>query len=189
MTKNTLTMTLAEGSAPAVDAILTAVEHVPGLGIAVGILKAKDDYLSRMFKAKLRSFIEGLGNKTAEEIAAMGGKFEDPTQRESVAEALLLSLESYSSLDKCEMLGTVFQAFLKGVIDNTQLRRLALAIDKGFPDDLKRYAYEDIDESVLTPEFMESLMVSGLTKSNGGIDGGMAISTPLGKVFKSAMRC
>jgi hypothetical protein len=190
-----LTSVFVEGAAPAIDAVLTVLESVPVVGSAVATLKAWDDFRARMMTAKLQSFIDGLGSKSSEEIKAMQESFAKPEEAQQMGEALLLTLESYTALEKCTLLGRLFLAYLERRLGNQDFRRLALSLNVAFPDDLEDYLAERDINALGKHSCMPHLVGAGLSRAKAygtiaGVDGSMPTLfevTGLGKVFREVI--
>lgn len=112
------------------------VEVIPFVGAAVKLLQAKDSIADRLYAAKLASFIRGVGtfDQAARDQAAAHLLRHGNAK---LGDTLLLVLDRMTDLDKPELLGLLFKAFAKGELTAPQLRRLAVAVDVGFADDLR----------------------------------------------------
>ncbi len=192
MTHRSLTESLSVGAAPAIDAALTTLGQFPGFSVALGLLQGFDDFRARSMAAKLASFLEGMERQLPDAIKAIDKKLDDPASREMVSEAVLLTIERYTSLKKCELVGRLFRQYMKGVIDSTVLRRLVAAIDAAFIDDLEAYL-ADAYSVVLEQKPYQALLVgAGLMEliqsgSIGGPAARMYRATPLGVALKSVL--
>jgi len=164
------------------------------LGMAIGFLKTVDDLRNRAFEAKLRSFVEGLGDQNPADIEQMASEASTPDEGKIIGETLFLTLDSYTALDKCEILGVLFAAYLKRVISQEDFRRLALAIDGAFIDDLQSFLENPLPPIWLRPRdetFYAHLERVGLTKTHSdilrrnGTVSGQIKPTPLGEAFRS----
>ena len=180
---------------PISDAVMGVLEQIPVVGIAVGIARSYDTIRDHVFEQKMRSFFTGLGSQPDEEVKAMDARCEDPKEAEAVGETLFLTLDRLNSISKCELLGVMFVAYLRRVISSEELRRLALAIDGAFEDDLKEFLiwYSPFDRQVRNDICYKNLDRAGLTKFNDPlvVRGGMtelpAIEvSPLGKALRKA---
>ncbi|MFC5523832.1 hypothetical protein [Polaromonas jejuensis] len=197
MKKTKLRTVMAEGAAPVIDAVLTVLDGVPVLGTAVAVLKGWDDFRARMMTAKFQSFLEGLGDKSPEQVQEMLEAFNDSPEVEQMGETLLLTLESYTALEKCSLLGKLFCAYLEQRLNNQDFRRLALAINVAFPDDLLEYLSLDSHnvDLVGTARCMPYLVSAGLAREKpygtiASLDGNMPrlySYTALGQAFRSAI--
>jgi hypothetical protein len=162
MHKSNLTTVISEGIGPSADAVLSALDCLPVIGVAVGLLKTVDDFRSRAMIAKLKSFIDGAGNISSEDIAAMEESFLDPDQKQTLGETLLLTLDSYTTLIKCELLGELFLCFLKKLISGEELRRMALAINGAFEEDLRKLVARYVENCQIGDSFLHNLALVGL---------------------------
>jgi hypothetical protein len=186
---------VADFAVPIADAAMAVIEQIPVLGIAVGMLRGYDKIRDHVFEQKIRSFFAGLGSKSDEEIGAMASRCEDPKEAKAVGETLLLTLDRLSSLLKCEYLGVLFIAYLKRKISAEQLRRLALAIDGAFEDDLAEFLIWDppYGRQLRNVLFYKHLERIGLTAFHdplvmrGGMTDPPAMQiTPLGAALRNA---
>lgn len=187
MTKISRTQNLADSLAPVGDAALVILEGIPGLSIAVGLLKAHDDFRNRALAKKLTAFINGLGAPEDVKRAAQDAKARDPAQHAQIGEVLILTLDNFTDTLKCELLGKLYWAFLLGLLSGAELRRLALCIQVAFSDDLTDFVNKEINESAAFEPFLRYLQNAGLTESTGGFDGGMPILTPIGRKLKEVL--
>lgn len=180
---------LAESTAPLGDLALSALDMVPGLSGAVGLLKAVDDYRSRALAAKLRAFLDGHQYQSAAVQEEMKEKLSHAAERTSIGDMLFFSIESYNDVYKCELLGRLFNAYLLDFLTSAELRRLAQSISAAFVDDLQEFIEaNEINELQPVQPFHWHLAPSGLMASNGGLDGGLPSMTDLGSKMRSALR-
>jgi hypothetical protein len=139
------------------------LEAVPFVSLAFKALKAKDSISDAMFANKLVLFINGIGELSDDERGRPREKFLQDGGKKA-GETLLLVLDRVTDLDKPELLAFLFKQFVNELISSEQLRRLCVAVDVGFADDLR---------DLLTPEAGRSeqekqdcrrrLMPTGLT--------------------------
>jgi len=116
-----------------------AVAAVPVVGTAWKLVQGLDDLRSKILKAKLHGFLTEpslLRSVDAGRIRSRLGKDE---QRETIGEALFLTLDKMTDLKKPELLGRAFAAYLDEVIDSETLLVLAHAIDSAFVGDLEYF--------------------------------------------------
>lgn len=192
MKHRSLTETLGTGASPAIDAALSALGHFPGFGVAVGLLQTADDFRARAMAAKLSSFLEGMQKQTPAAIGAMQVKLDNPQTSEAVTEALLLTIERYTSLKKCEIVGRLFRQYMNGAIDSELLRRMAAAIDDAFIDDLEAYLADDWRITSELKPYQAQLVRAGLMElipdgTIGGPGRPMYRATLLGSRMRSVL--
>lgn len=192
MKHRSLTETLGTGASPAIDAALSALGHFPGFGVAVGFLQTVDDFRARAMAAKLASFLEGMQQQPPDAVDAMHAKLDDPETTEKVTEALLLTMERYTSLKKCQIVGRLFRQYMNGMIDSELLRRMAAAIDDAFIDDLEAYLADDWTITSRLKPYQAQLVRAGLMElipdgSVGGPGRPMYRATLLGLHMKTAL--
>lgn len=143
-----------------------AVKAVPVIGTAVKLLKGMDDMRSRALAAKLTKFLTepALQSETIRAKLRAGISTSDEEARK-VGESLLLVLDRMTDMDKPSLLAKVFVAYLDEVISESELRRIAQALNAAFIDDL--LALQDWDESLHPKygnEWKQLLAGSGLTQ-------------------------
>jgi hypothetical protein len=164
------------------------LEAVPIVSFAVNALKAKDSVVDAIYANKLVRFVNGIGELTKEDIQLAREKFLRDDGKKA-GETLLLVIDRLTDLDKPELLGFLFKQFIMGHITSEQMRRLSVAVDVAFGDDLR----DLLDpESKLSNEQMQDcrrrLAPTGLTflfvASGFGVGGESSYHfTVLGKVF------
>jgi hypothetical protein len=130
-----LTMTVGEFAADTVTKG-DVLEAVPFVNIAFKALKAKDSIADAMFANKLVLFVNGIGELSEEELRSAKEQFLRDDGKKA-GETLLLVLDRITDLDKPELLAFLFKQFVNGELSAEQLRRLSVAVDVGFADDLR----------------------------------------------------
>lgn len=161
-------ITVLDTSAPIVDAVLANLTEVPILGTSLKALKFKDAVVDHILQAKVTAFFKELDQHSQESIETMIEKARDPVEGPRVAETVLLSLNSFTAISKCDMLGKLFVAYLEKKISALDLRRLAGAIDAATPEDLQAFLEIVIVDGVEYIEPLEHLTRSGLVKIKPG---------------------
>lgn len=187
MAKISRTQHLADSLAPVGDAALAVLDVIPGLSIAVGLLKAHDDFRNRALAKKLAAFMNGLGAPEDVKRAAHDAQARDPAQHAQIGEVLIFTLDNFTDTLKCQLLGKLYWAFLLGLLSGSELRRLALCIQVAFSDDLTDFVNNQINELTPFQPFHQYLQNTGLTESTGGFDGGLPSLTPIGRKMKEAL--
>lgn len=184
-----LTMSVGEF---AVDTVTKGdvLEAVPFVNLAFKALKAKDSISDAMFKNKLVLFVNGIGELSEEERRKVAEHFLRDEGKKA-GETLLLVLDRLTDLDKPELLGFLFKEFANGRLTAEQLRRLTVAVDVGFADDLRDLLDEQLQgTSERSQDCRRRLVPTGLTFLHvaGGLDvaGEMTYHfTELGRLFYS----
>lgn len=161
-----LTMSTAEAIADVLmrDELIAAI---PVIGTAFKTVKAMDSIRDHLFASKLQQFLaqaETMPQEDRVEAARMLGA--DDEGRKS-AETLLMVLDRITDLDKPALLGMLFMHFGSGRLTASELRRLALAVDAAFSDDLEVFLNEPEEalEMDMTASHRESLISAGLTRA------------------------
>ncbi len=142
--------------------------------------------------AKLASFLEGVQQQIPDAIDAMHEQLDNPETSEKITEALLLTIERYTSLKKCEIVGRLFRQYMNGMIDSELLRRMAAAIDDAFIDDLEAYLADDWTITSKFKPYQAQLVRAGLMElipdgSVGGPGRPMYRATLLGSHMKAVL--
>lgn len=182
------TQLLVEGIAPGADLILGELSWLPIIGPAIGVMKTIDDFRNRILATKLHAFLRGLGSHSSQETEAMVQKLGDANERAKIGEVLFLTIDRYTDLDKCELLGRLVFACCLGLLTAKEVRRLAMAIDGAFPDDLHEFLEKEITFTTPAHPFLHHLEKAGLTDSgHSGSFAGIPSSTPLGQRMKDAL--
>jgi hypothetical protein len=110
-------------------------EAIPIAGHFVKVWRIAHDARDALFAAKLRAFILEPALQTPEARAQMRERAHSEDSKR-VGETLLLVLERLTDMMKPAWLARCFAAYLSGEITASDLRRLAMAIDLAFGDDL-----------------------------------------------------
>jgi hypothetical protein len=114
-----------------------AVKAVPVVGTAFRLLKGLDDLRDRALQAKLMKFITEPALQTERARERMKGMAASTEEQQKIGEALFLTIERMTDLDKPSYLAKLFFSFLDDQIDAALLRRMAHAVDVAFIDDLR----------------------------------------------------
>jgi hypothetical protein len=144
-----------------------AVKAIPVVGTAVKLCQGLDDIRARALAAKLQAFIAephlqspAASEKIKRKLATNSEEFG------SVGEVLFLVLERLIDLDKPQILAKVFVAYLDEAVSQSELKRLAQAVDLAFGEDLLAFLNaEAIQLQDETQPWMPLLEPSGLTAS------------------------
>jgi hypothetical protein len=91
----------------------------------------------RIFLQKIFRFLQGAQATTAEERSAFAERMEaEPEYQRKVGEGLFLLLDRHENVDKSELLGRVFAAFVRNEISDEEFQRYSFIIDRLFLRDL-----------------------------------------------------
>jgi len=91
----------------------------------------------RIFLQKIFRFLQGAQATTAEERRAFAERMEtDQEYQRKVGESLFLLLDRHENVDKSELLGRVFAAFVRNEISDEEFQRYSFIIDRLFVWDL-----------------------------------------------------
>jgi hypothetical protein len=156
-----------EGAEAALDLATDneAVKAVPVVGTAFKLLKGVDDLRDRALQAKLMKFLTEPALQTERARERMKAMAASTEEQQQVGEALFLTLERMTDLDKPSYLAKLFFSFLDDQIDAALLRRLAHAIDVAFIDDIRAiHADENGDVRDIAAHVLKPLMSSGLAE-------------------------
>lgn len=142
---------------------------IPIIGSAIKICKASDAIKDRLFTLKLIKFIteleqvpEHTKNKYKQKIA------ENPTEAENIGSTLLLVVDKLIDLEKPQIIAKIFTAYLDEKITASDLKRIIIAIDTAFLDDLNKFLDVPSLPEKATNDWMQYLSTSGLTRTVTG---------------------
>ena len=143
------------------------VEAIPALGLVVKLMRAKNATSDHLLARKVEGFLQGTGKLTAQQReAAVHEMFEDRDEAQRAGEHLVMMLDRVTDTEKPTYLGKLFRHFASGRIDHDQLRRLSMAVENGFMDDLKHLLHPLQEERLSAEEIQDCrrrLMHTGLT--------------------------
>lgn len=135
---------VAEVARPIVAAL---VDKVPVLGQLVELYGIGESVSDQIFLAKVRRFIEGLAVVGGAEARAFADEIhDDPEMATRAAEAVLLSLNAITDLEKAPVLAYIYAAYLRDEISFETLRRLLNAVNQAMVEDLWALAEEPAEE-------------------------------------------
>jgi hypothetical protein len=162
----------AAGAEAALEAILKddSLAAIPVVSTAIQFLKGVDSIRDRMFAAKVVAFVKSIEDMTPDERDAAARKLAGSDDGRRVGETLLFVLEQLTDLDKPELLAFLFKEFAAGRMTGTEFRRLAVAVNAAFPDDLFDFLDEALPAPMPTtlPPHRERLVAAGLTRIVAG---------------------
>lgn len=149
------------------------VASIPVVGMAVKALRARDAFRDALFAEKLAAFLRSMNEIPEGDRRAMRQLFERDENAKAAGTTLLLVLERLTDLDKPALLGFLLRCFADRRIDALTLRRLAVAVDLAFPEDLREFLGHPLDitfpPGLPEPECRGRLLAAGLTQVAVGI--------------------
>lgn len=113
------------------------LQDVPVINTAIGMVKTLSNIKEALFARKLSKFLLQLSDIEPHERSEMIGKLNHSKFQNRAGEELILLLERLDSIDKAELVGKAFHAYIKGSITQTILIRINFAIDRTPIQDLK----------------------------------------------------
>lgn len=178
------------------------LKDLPVVGTFFKVTKGIQDIRDRAAFARVQAFVTAFSSVKHDTWTKWRKKVsEEPEETRKVGETLFLVVERLDSLEKAEILGLLFLAYLDAKISSEDLRRLTLAVNLAFADDLLRFAevekLEDPNRS-MNPggtqyPFLLPLAAAGLTHPISGqrIDDSSKtyyVASPVGEKFWTALR-
>ena len=113
------------------------IKEIPVVGILVQIAKATRSISDRIFAKKVETFISGTKHVPNEKRAEFHAALEsDPRLRRRAGQAIVLALDRADDLHKTAIIGRLYSHFVSGEIPFETFRRLLVAVDRAFIDDL-----------------------------------------------------
>jgi hypothetical protein len=113
------------------------IKDFPVVGILVRLAKATMSIPDRIFAKKIERFISVTNSIPREKRDQFHTRLEaEPDLRRKAGEVLVFTLDRIEDLQKAAITGKLFSHFIMGDIDFDILRRLLVAVDRGFVDDL-----------------------------------------------------
>lgn len=194
--KQQLTDIASDLSEVALDQVLVdgLFRDIPVIGTAVQWARLGKTITDRIFMAKLKRFLVSAPPVSNEQRLRFSQQIaNDEKERKKTGEALVLILDRLDSLDKVEILASLYVSMLKNQLTSAQFRRLASAVDLAFVDDLEWLAQYSGGDTHNDREHKETLVRTGLSEvsrtgmTTSGVSYlGLRI-TPLGELFRTTM--
>jgi len=142
---------------------------VPVIGSMFSLISAANTIRDRILAAKLQKLLEPIYGSSPESQAKFRQRLlRDADETSKVGSILFLVVERLVELDKAQLLGILFRAYLLDEIASLDFRRLAQAIDLAFGDDLERLIDLHEDSAKSTEPWLRSLVGSGLAEVVAG---------------------
>ena len=145
------------------------VKEIPILGTALKLVKAASDIRDRMFAAKIGRFLSSLDSIPEEKKEKLREKMRsDQEETNKIGEVILFTLERLSDLEKPLIISKIFLAYIDGILDGDDFRRIVEAIDLAFVDDLNKFfALHKLPMKSQDP-YLRYLVRTGLTEVVAG---------------------
>ena len=187
-----LTNVTANLTEVALDQILKQglLRDIPIVGSIVGVGRAVVSISNHLFLKKVFRFLAKLNDVSPEERAEFVEKLEtDAGQRQKVGEKLILLLDRFDDLQKADLLGKIFKAYIKGTIDYIKFQKLSTALENmgihNLPE-LKKYYGGNIGIGGIDEQALQEFAFAGLVRLQftGAIGGASGYQhSDLGKLF------
>jgi hypothetical protein len=166
---------------------------VPVLGTLLRLGSTFGAVRDHLFARKVAKFLLRVSEVRERERVAFVQALADTRQRRRVGEVLVLLLDRLDDMEKPDLLGLLFQAYLRGDVDLACFQRLSSALDKlslGALPILREFyrtepprPEEDVDHF----EVLQDLASTGLVRlefgGGFGAGGGRFIHSDLGRLF------
>jgi len=116
------------------------VKEIPVVGTLVRLAKATHSISDRIFAKKVETFVSGTKPVPEERRAAFHAALEaDPALRRRAGQAIVLALDRADDLQKTAIIGQLYSRFVTQEIPFETLRRLLIAVDRAFIEDLLNF--------------------------------------------------
>ncbi len=127
-----------------IDAFLDEgiLRHIPIVGFLTNLTKSGISIRERLFVEKVIKFLTPLSNYTREERSSFFEKL-DESELKKASQSIVLYLERLDSLDKPQMLGKIFTAYMKG-----EITYKAMMYFSHFVDDVFIMVWNDYMEAI-----------------------------------------
>ena len=136
---------------------------IPVIGTAFKMMKGLDDWRTRIFQAKLESFLTAPGMQAPSVVTEWKRKMESsPDEANQIGETLFLVVDKVIDTRKPPIFAKVFIAHLDGKLSGVDLLRVVAAIDSAFIEDLEQLASAKKPATAT----LQNLMNTGLVEIN-----------------------
>lgn len=166
MCENQFLMAALENAEAIVDSIVEndLVLAIPIVGTASRLLRGARDIRDRIFAAKLKKFLDDLDSVSDDAKVRIRRRLsENPDDARRVGETALLMVERASDLEKVHIIATLFLAFVEEKLTSSEFRRLSVAVDQAYLDDLEQFLEWSEPAAKSKEPFLQFLAASGLT--------------------------
>jgi hypothetical protein len=149
---------------------------VPVLGTIVRLVATAGSVRDLVFTRKVVRFLARVSQiPPAERAAFVSENLSDPGKRRRVGEALVLLLDRLDDMQKPDLLGLIFGAYVIGRIDLPTFQRLAAGLDKlnlvWLPMLRLFYSAQSENRPPIPPEALQELAAAGLAGISFGGSG------------------
>ncbi len=150
------------------DNLLPALKEIPVFKTIVAICQTCESISNQLFFRKVAHFLTSCPKFTEAERANFLQEVNDPKQFKRLSDAVVLYLSRLDDLEKPPMLAKVFAAYVRGKIPYEVFKRLAVAIDMGFIEDLM--ALPQISTIPSSGTLLRGLLRTGLVEIDDQMD-------------------
>jgi hypothetical protein len=142
---------------------------VPVIGSMFSLIKTANTIRDKALAVKPQKLLAPIYGSSPEYQAKFREKLlRDTDETSRVGSILFLVVERLVELDKAQLLGILFRAYLLDKLKSVDFRRLAQAIDLGFGDDLKMLIDSQEDPAQSKEIWLRSLVGPGLAEVVAG---------------------
>lgn len=143
------------------------IKDVPIIGTLIKLLKGAKDIRDKIFIVKVAKFLCGMSKTSLEQRTSFQQKInEDKKIKRKVGESLVVILDRLDDFEKPELIAKCFSAYLGKKISYSEFRRLAIAIDIAFINDLKILLGQMVEQDRYTENYLTNLSRTGLVDFN-----------------------
>lgn len=141
---------------------IEVLKDIPVVGSVRNLLKIATNINGYFFTKKLQRFLIHLAEIPIERRQSFKAKLDrDKNFREKVSENLLILIDKLDDMLKPELLARAFSAYIMEEIDYVTFRRISVAIDRCFVEDLPQLLEKD-KRIALKPHVASILLSAGL---------------------------
>lgn len=164
------------------------LRDVPILGTVLGVIRTAGAVRDLLLAKKLGLFLRALQSVPVNERKHFHDSLGTQVERRKTGEALLLLLDRLDDMDKPELVGRVFRAFIRGDVEGDALRQMAASVDRLFITHLPhlmRFYRERKEQAgqAFDPDILQALSFAGLVRveaqTSGGIGGAEFVRTSI----------
>lgn len=163
------------------------IKDIPVVGSFVRLARATMSIPDRIFAKKVERFISVTNSIPRERRDQFHTRLEaEPNLRRKAGEVLVFTLDRIEDLQKAAITGKLFSHFIMGDIDFDILRRLLVAVDRGFIDDLLSFPRWTIRERLPDNFAPQSLDGTGLVEPVYPVFGDVPANERAAPTFRSS---